>query len=128
MEGRGKIFLIHFFVKNPHFSLKHAVRIYLSSNHSLCNLITTLSQVAHYLCSPNQDKLTTVWFNTFSVNISNMVSKLYFSVNVYSDVPVVSRLLWEAESLSGLQMTVPWESEEKWEAIDSWWEWECECL
>lgn len=74
--------------------------------------------------------MTTVWFNTFSVNISNMVSKLYFSVNVYNDVPVVSRLLWEAESLSGLQMTVPWESEEKWEAIDSWWEWEweCECL
>lgn len=35
-------------------------------------------------------------------------------------LPVVSRLLCEAESLSGLQMTVPWESEEKWDAIDSW--------
>lgn len=41
-------------------------------------------------------------------------------------VPAVSTLLCEAVSLSGLQMTVPWESEEKWLTMDSWCE--CECL
>lgn len=40
------------------------------------------------------------------------------------DVPVVSRLLCDAP-FSGLPTMVPWESDEKCEAIDSWCEWEC---